>query len=182
MEDEPQLLLMREGGEGEPLLVMMPSTWGTVSDKRRLARALPAEVWGDAAGTQGTRVCQCQTARPMTASFVPQKRHHLAGMPHCVHLQQPVGCSGAGLEHGYLSTGDPVHLEPSTLEDQAQVYGELLLTAVERMAKARMHLFGGSFDALLAQKVRARSCPPPRSILFTNTPIAARTHCIQLRL
>ena len=85
---------------------MLPSNFGTVRDKQRLAAALPAEVWG--------------------------------------------------IEHGYLSTGDPMYLAPVCLEAQAKEYAKVLLDALQhtgRRTGQRVNLFGGSFDGLLAAKV-----------------------------
>ena len=116
--DEPRLLLMREGAEGEPLLVMLPSNFGTVLDRLRLARALPAEVWG--------------------------------------------------VEHGLLSTGDEeAYLRHTTLEEQAAEYAHMLIAAMAAKGRRLLHLFGGSFDGLCAQKAHPHPPSPAAHPLCT---------------
>ena len=124
IQGEPRLLLLRRGGEEEPLYAMLPSNFGTVRDKGRLARALPAEVWG--------------------------------------------------IEHGFLATGNPAYLGATRLEEQAAEYAELLLKAARARGRDRIHLFGGSFDALMAHKVavalRAAGAEPGQLFLIDPPP------------
>ena len=58
-----------------------------------------------------------------------------------------------GIEHGYLRTASASYLAPATLEEYAADYADMIRHAMETHHHSRVHLFGGSFDALLGAKL-----------------------------